>query len=281
MHVRLGHRAFDVGDKPLVMGILNRTTDSFYDKGAYFQLGSLVDRAATLIREGADILEVGARSGAVGTRDVSECEEAELVTEAVHELVARFDVPIAVDTWRSSVALLAFRAGAVVGNDMSGFSEPRYLEIAANAGATVVATHMRLAPQIADPDPVYGDVVVDVCRSLRGLVDLAESYGIERDKIIVDPGLDLGKTWRQSLRLLGRFREFTTLGCAALLAASRKIFLGRALNLPKEKRHDATVAACAFGIAQGARVLRVHDARGARNAADLFAAMVAAERDRC
>jgi dihydropteroate synthase len=281
MHLRLGRKALDVSDRPLVMGILNRTTDSFYDKGAYFELGPLIDKAANLIREGADVLEVGARSGAVGTRAVSEREETELVTETVQELVARFDVPIAVDTWRANVARGAFEAGAIIGNDMSGFSERRYLRVAAETGATVVATHMRLSPQIADPDPVYGDVVEDVRRSLRHLVDLALSYGIGRDRVIVDPGLDLGKTWRQSLRLLGRFSEFTTLGCAALLGASRKIFLGRALDVPKEQRYDATVAACAFGIAQGARVLRVHDARGAKNAADLFAAMAAAERDRC
>jgi dihydropteroate synthase len=281
MHLRLGDQVVDVTDRALVVGILNRTTDSFYDKGAYFRLGALLDRAATLVDEGADILEVGARSGAVGTRAVSEQEESELVAETIEHLAARFDIPIAVDTWRADVARIAFQAGAVLGNDMSGFSERRYLAEAAAAGATVVATHIRLRPQTPDPDPVYEDVVRDVRRSLQSLISLTRKYGIPRDRVIVDPGLDLGKTWRQSLRLLAGFREFATLGCVALLAASHKIFLGRALNLPKERRSDATVAACAFGIAHGARVLRVHDARGARHAADLFAAMAAAERDGC
>jgi dihydropteroate synthase len=231
--------------------------------------------------DGADILVVGARSGAVGTRDVSEQEESDLVAETIEQLATRFDVPIAVDTWRARVARTAFEAGALLGNDMSGFSDDRYLEEAAAAGATVVATPMRLQPQMPDPNPVYGDVVDDVRRALQNLVGLTARYGIPGDRVIVDPGLDLGKTWRQSLRLLARFTEFTSLGCVALLSASRKIFLGRALNLPKEQRLDATVAACAFGIAQGARVLRVHDARGARHGADLFAALAAAERERC
>jgi dihydropteroate synthase len=166
MHLRLGDQVVDVTDRALVVGILNRTTDSFYDKGAYFRLGALLDRAATLVDEGADILEVGARSGALGTRAVSEQEESELVAETIEHLAARFDIPIAVDTWRADVARIAFQAGAVLGNDMSGFSERRYLAEAAAAGATVVATHIRLRPQTPDPDPVYEDVVRDVRRSL-------------------------------------------------------------------------------------------------------------------
>jgi dihydropteroate synthase len=270
-HVSRDHR-------PLVVGILNRTRDSFYDQGRTYALDALLERAGQLVADGADVLEVGARPGGVDVADVTEDEEVELVCETVAQLSARFDVPLAVDTWRAAVAEAAFAEGVVLGNDMSGFSDERYLAAAAAAGATVVATHIRLAPQVPDPEPVYEDVVADVLVALAALVGRARAAGLPRERIVVDPGLDLGKTWQQSLELLAAFPRFAALDQPLLLAASNKIFLGRLLGLEKHERGEATVAACAIAALDGARLLRVHDARGARQAAELAGAVLGARR---
>lgn len=271
----LGPHRYDARARPVVMGVLNRTTDSFYDKGAYFDLDALLRRAETLVGDGADVLDVGARSGAVGTRKVTVEEETDLVCETVEALRARFGAPVSVDSWRAAVARAAFGAGAVVGNDMSGFSDDGYLEAAAQAGASVVATHMRLAPQLADPEPVYDDVVEDVASALEGLARRAVATGVPPERVLVDPGLDLGKTWRQSLRLLARIERFAALGHPVLVAPSNKIFLGRLLGLERHERAHATVAACTTAVLGGAQVLRVHDAKGVRHAVDLAAAVAA------
>lgn len=272
--VRLRRRSFDITTRALVVGILNRTRDSFYDAGAYYALDDLLRRAERLVDGGADVLEVGARAAGVGTEEVPEEQERDLAATTVGELARRFDLPLAVDTRRASVAAAAFQAGAVLGNDMSGFADPGYLPAAAAAGASVVATHIRLPPGIPDPDPVYADVVTDVAQALTALARRAEEAGLSQERIILDPGLDLGKTWQQSLRLLANFDVFAGLGYPVLLAASNKIFLGRALGLERDERAHATVAACMFGALRGARLLRVHDALGARHAADLAAALL-------
>lgn len=280
MHLRLGSTLVDVARRALVVGILNRTRDSFYDSGAHFRLDALLKRADQLVSDGADLLEVGARPGGVGAREIGPDEERALVGETLDELRQRFDVPLAVDTTRAAVAAEAFGRGAVLGNDMSGFGDPGYLSAAASAGAAVVATHIRRPPGVPDPNPVYGDVVADVSDHLRGLADDALAAGLPRESVVVDPGLDLGKTWQQSVELLAAVDEVAALGYPVLLAASNKIFLGRLLDLSKRERGEATVAACTAGALRGARLLRVHDARGARPAADLVAALLEADERR-
>ena len=274
MDLILGHRRYDVTHRPLVMGILNRTRDSFFDGGRYLRLDALLRRAEQLVDTGADILEIGARPGGVGVADVNEPTETDLVCESIAALGSRFDVPLAVDTWRASVARAAFCAGAVLGNDMSGFSDEGYLAAAVQAGASVVATHIRLAPQMPDPEPRYGNLVAEVACKLSTMADGALAAGLQRGQVILDPGLDLGKTWMQSVQLLAAFDRFAGLGHPVLLAASNKVFLGRLLDLEKHQRGHATVAACAIGTLRGARLLRVHDAIGVRHAADLSAAVL-------
>jgi dihydropteroate synthase len=274
----LGGRRVDLDTRVLVMGILNRTRDSFYDRGAYWRLDDLLRRAERLVDDGADLLDIGARPGGVGVREVSEAEETDLVAETVAAVCTRFDVPISVDTTRAAVARAAFTAGAVLGNDMSGFREPGYLPAAADAGASVVATHIRLAPGVPDPDPQYDDLVTDVHAALSELARRAADHGLGPGRVVLDPGLDLGKTWQQSVHLLAAMTRFTDLGHPLLLGASNKIFLGRLLGLGIDERTAASVAAAAIGMLRGCRVLRVHDARGARHAADLAAAVLRSDR---
>lgn len=272
----LGSHRFDIRHRAVVMGILNRTPDSFFDQGSYYDFDAFLAKAEQLVREGADFLDVGGVKAGPGP-EVDEAEELERVVPAIEALVRRFDVPISVDTWRASVLREALAAGAVVGNDISGFADPAYLDAAAAAGASVVATHIRLGPRIPDPEPVYDEPVVDaVARFLRERAERAEAAGIPRQRIMVDAGLDLGKSEPQSLELLRAHHRLAELGWPLFLSASNKRFLGELGGRAVTDRREASHAAHALGIALGSRVLRAHDVRGARRTADVVAAILEA-----
>ena len=267
-----GHR-FDVTYRALVMGILNRTPDSFFDGGQYFDMDGFLAKAGSLVADGADFLDVGGVKAGPGP-EVSTEEELERVVPAVQALHERFDVPISVDTWNPVVLRASLEAGAVVGNDISGFSDPAYLPVCAELGASVVATHIRLAPRVPDPEPVYTDMAVEVRAFLSECAERALAAGIPRQRIMVDDGLDLGKTEPQSLELLRTSEQLVALGFTAFLSASNKRFIGELLDLPVEDRREASHAAHALGIIKGCRVLRAHDVRGARRTADLIAELL-------
>lgn len=271
----LGGRVFDLSARALVMGILNRTPDSFYDRGSHFSMPALLDRAAELVQAGADILDIGGVKAGPGPA-VGLDEELERVVPAVAAVAGRFDVPVSVDTWNAEVAARSYEAGAVMGNDISGFADPDYLPAAARAGAAVVATHIRLGPRIPDPEPVYRDVVEDVSAALARLAERARAAGLPPERIVVDAGLDLGKTWQQSVVLLRATGRLAQLGYPVLLSASNKTFLGRLLDLEVGERREATLAACAIGVSLGARILRVHDVRGVRRVRDTIGAILEA-----
>ena len=199
---------------------------------------------------------------------------------AIATLAERFDVPISVDTWNPVVLEAALDAGAVVGNDISGFAAPEYLDICARHQASVVATHIRLGPRIADPEPVYGDVLGEVRAFLRAKGAAAEAAGIPRQRIMVDDGLDLGKTEPQSLELLRSSDRLAALGFVAFLSASNKRFLGDLTGAPVGERHEATLAAHTVGIMLGCRVIRSHDVAGSRRVADTVAALLEARDER-
>jgi len=258
------------------MGILNRTPDSFYDKGAYWDFDAFLRQAEGLVEDGADLLDVGGVKAGPGP-EVSEAEELERVVPAIEALRARFDVPLSVDTWRASVAKACFAAGAVVGNDISGFADPDYLSVAAEARATVVATHIRLQPRVPDPEPHYDDLVGDVSRFLVERARRAEAAGLRPDQIVLDAGLDLGKSPGQSLVLLQESARLAALGYPLLLSASNKTFLGAMFGLEVGERKAASLSAAALGIARGCRVLRVHDVRGTRRVATVMAAILEAQ----
>jgi dihydropteroate synthase len=273
--VALGPHRFDVSHRALVMGILNRTPDSFYDQGEFWDLDAFYRRAELLVAEGADFLDVGGVKAGPGP-EVTADEELERVVPAIAALHERFDLPISVDTWRASVARESYAAGAVVGNDISGFGDPDYLAVAAAAGASVVATHIRLQPRVPDPEPHYDDLVNDVNGFLGERAERAEAAGIPRQRIILDAGLDLGKTWQQSLVLLRHSADLAALGWPVLLSASNKTFLGKLLDLEIKDRREASHSAHALGILGGCRILRAHDVKGARRVADVVAAVLSA-----
>lgn len=261
LQLEVGPRTFELTTRALVMGILNRTKDSFYLPAATYEFDQLFVRAERLVREGADLLDVGGVKAAPGI-EVSEAEELERVVPVIAELRRRFDLPLSIDTWRSAVAEACFVQGANIGNDISGFADPKYLSVAAAAGATVVATHIRLRPRVADPDPRYDDVTATVRSFLLERRQWAIDAGIPSQRIVLDAGLDLGKTAGQSLDLLRHSSQLAALESPLLLSASNKTFLGVIFDLPVDERREASLGATALGIAAGCRVLRVHDVVG-------------------
>jgi len=270
---RLGDVVSDLATRTLVMGILNRTPDSFYDAGETFALDALVRRAADLVEHGADLLDVGGVKAGPGP-EVGEAEELDRVIPSIEAVHARFDVPISCDTWRASVLDAACAAGAVVGNDISGFADPEYLTVAAKHSVSVVATHIRLAPRVPDPEPVYDDLVADVRRFLLDRAQRAESAGLAADQIAVDAGLDLGKTPAMSAVLLRESAALADLGYTLLLSSSNKRFVGELLGLDIGDRREASLATVAYGIAHGCRIVRVHDVQGSVHVARMMQAIL-------
>ncbi len=265
----LGATTLDLTSRALVMGILNRTKDSFYEPAATFVLSDLFARAEQLVRDGADLLDVGGVKAGPGD-DVDEIEELERVVPVITELVRRFEVPISIDTWRASVAEAAFAAGASIGNDISGFADEQYLPVAAAARASVVATHIRLQPRVPDPSPHYDDVTGTVADYLVDRRQCALDAGVRADRVVVDAGLDLGKTAAQSLQLLRDSDRLAGLGAPLLLSSSNKTFLGVLFDLPVEDRREPSLAATAIGIASGCRIVRVHDVQGSVRVRDVI-----------
>ncbi len=209
--------------------------------------------------------------------EVDVAEELDRVVPAVAALTARFDVPISVDTWRAVVAGEAFAAGAVVGNDISGFADPDYLTVAAKASASVIATHIRLQPRVPDPEPDYPEGVTDaVTAFLLDRAGRAERAGIPSERVLVDAGLDLGKTWQQSLELLRASDHLASLGYPLLLSASNKTFLGKLLDLEIGDRREASASATALGVFRGCRIVRTHDVKGTRRVCDVVASVLEA-----
>lgn len=271
----MGDHRIDITHRAVVMGILNRTPDSFYDRGSYWAFDDFLRKADALVADGADLLDVGGVKAGPGD-EVAEAEELDRVIPAVEALHARFDLPLSVDTWRSGVIREAIAAGAVVGNDISGFADPDYLSVCAAGGASVVATHIRLAPRVADPNPTYDDLVADVCTFLAERARRAVEAGIPPERVMVDAGLDLGKTEAQSLELLHHSDALVALGHPVFLSASNKRFLAHLLATEVTDVGHGTLAAHVLGIMRGCRVLRAHDVRGSRRAADVAAALLAA-----
>ncbi len=273
MFVDLGTTRFDITTRALVMGILNRTPDSFYDGGQYWAFDDFLAKAEQLVDEGADFLDVGGSKAGPGP-EVTVQEELDRVVPAVEALRSRFDLPISVDTFRASVFDESCRAGACIGNDISGFADPDFLPVAVRHGASVVATHVRIGPRIPDPHPIYDDVRSEVTDFLRVRAERARAAGVARERIMVDAGLDLGKTPMMSTELLHHSDDLVALGFPVFLSASNKGFLGELVGTEVDDRREVTFGAHALGIALGCRILRAHDVKGNRRLADTMSAVL-------
>jgi dihydropteroate synthase len=262
VRLRLGDRSLDLAaGRPALMGIVNATPDSFSDVQGEKPLAALVARAEALAEAGAAIVDVGGESGRTDRAAVPVEQEAARVVPLVERL-AGAGVAVSVDTWRAPVARAALAAGAVMINDVSGLSDPEIASACAASGAGLVLTHAPLPPKTRGY-PGYRDVVAEVAELLAARVAAALERGVTTDQLLLDPGLDLGKTPAESVELLRRLPELEALGRPLLLAISRKDFVGALTDRRPSERDPGTLAAVepALDCAVGA-VLRVHDVAG-------------------
>lgn len=259
--VAMGSHRFSIETRALVMGILNRTPDSFFDAGRYWAMEDSLRRVAEMVGEGADIVDIGGVKAGPGTF-VDVDEELDRVVPAVEAVAGRFDVPISIDTWRAEVAEAAIGAGASLINDISGLMDPKMVPLAAATGAGLVVCHIQGKPRVANPDPRYVDLRGEVDAYMRERIRRCREATIADERIVLDHGLDLGKSPRQSLELLAHTRDLADLGLPVLLSASNKPFLGALTDEPVDRRRAASLATAALAYCQGARILRVHDVTG-------------------
>ncbi|MPV36192.1 dihydropteroate synthase [Georgenia subflava] len=256
---RIGVRTFDLATQVAVMAIVNRTPDSFYDRGRTFALDAAVAGALRAVEQGADWVDIGGVPFSPDTPPVSVAEELDRVLPVVQAVRATSDVVISVDTYRPEVAARCVAAGADVVNDTSGLREPAMADVVAATGATIVIAHSLAAPHTHHPRPTYGDVVTEVADFLRQRVELARARGVRDEQIVIDPGHDLNKNTDHSLELIRRLPEIAALGYPTLVALSRKDFVGETLGRPRSDRLPGSLAAAALCVLGGARIVRTHD----------------------
>ena len=258
------HRLELVAGRPLLMGIVNASPDSFSDAGDQPTLAAQVGRAFELRAAGAAIIDVGGESAVGGRPAVAEDEEIARVVPLVERVAAELDVLVSVDTYKPGVAAAAVAAGAAMVNDVSGLRDPRLADVCARSGAALVLMHTRVAPKGTLLDPArYPDVVADVRTFLSERMAIARERGVAEEQMVLDPGPDFAKTPAQTVAVLRRLDVLAGLGRPVLLAASRKDFLGAITGRPPREREAATLAAVAEGVDAGAHIVRVHEASAA------------------
>ncbi|WP_214110701.1 dihydropteroate synthase [Acrocarpospora catenulata] len=272
--MKLGARTFDFDRQVAVMAIINRTPDSFHDRGRTFALDKAVDAALAAVAEGADWLDIGGVPFGPDGPQVSPEEEIDRVAPLITAVRAATDAVISVDTHRGVVARHALAAGADVVNDTSGVSDPALAAAVAEAGAGLVVTHSISGPRVRHPRPTYDDVTAEVISFLRARVACALDAGVAADKIIIDPGHDLNKNTLHSLTITRRLSELAALGHPLLVALSNKDFIGETLDRPQHDRLPGSLAAAVFCILQGARIVRVHEVRATVDAVRMTEAML-------
>ncbi|MGH8868034.1 MAG: dihydropteroate synthase [Actinomycetes bacterium] len=261
-------------DEPAVMAIVNRTPDSFYDRGATFAREAALDAADRAVREGARIVDVGGVKAGPGD-PVDVPAEIDRVVEVIAEIRARHpQVAISVDTWRHEVAEVAVDAGADLLNDTWGGVDPRLAEVAGRRGVGLVCAHAgRLTPRTRPFRVAYDDVVADVVAFTTALAERAVALGVRPDGILVDPAHDFGKNTRHSLELTRRLDALVETGWPVLVSLSRKDFVGETLDLPPDGRLAGTLAATAVSAWHGAQVFRAHDVAATRQVLDTVASI--------
>jgi dihydropteroate synthase len=267
MRLRLRDRVVSL-DRPLVMGIVNASPESFSDGASVGGLEQQVERALSL---GADIVDVGGESGVTDRPPVPAAEEAARVVPLVARLAAE-GVVVSVDTWKAEVARAALDAGAAMINDVSGLLEPEVADACASTGAALVVMHTRARPK-EKAFPPYEDVMGDVLAFLGERMELARARGVGEEQLVVDPGPDFAKTPAETVDVLRRLGELRALGRPVLLAASRKDFLGAICDRPPAERLAGTLAAVGEGVDAGAAIVRVHDVAAARDFLTVRAAL--------
>lgn len=249
----IGNRVFDAEHRTYIMGILNVTPDSFSDGGKFNQMDAALYHAEEMIRDGADIVDVGGESTRPGHTVISDDEEISRVAPVIEAIKSRFDIPVSIDTYKGKVTEAALKAGADLVNDIWGFKfDHKVAELTAQYGAACCLMHNR-------SEPTYQDYLNDVVADLKECVRIAKDVGISDDKIILDPGVGFGKTYQMNLEIINHVDVLHSLGFPILLGTSRKSVIGQTLNLPTDQRVEGTLATTVLGVMKGCAFVRVHD----------------------
>ncbi len=272
-HWTLRTRTLAFGLRPLLMGIVNVTPDSFSDGGEFFDPAVAVEHALRLVAEGADLVDVGGESTRPFSQPVDAEEELRRVMPVVEALCRQVSVPVSIDTSKSAVARAAVEAGAEIVNDVTGLEgDPEMIPLVVRTGAAVCVMHMQGTPRTMQDNPTYGDVVEEVLDYLQGRRDKLLAAGVGPDRIALDPGIGFGKRTEHNVQLLSNALRFHALGCPVLVGHSRKGFIGRALEDPNCDPLPGTIGVALALARQGVQVLRVHDVGPVRQALALFEA---------
>jgi dihydropteroate synthase len=260
-------------DRPIIMGILNLTPDSFSDGGSYTEKGRAVQFALQMVRDGADIIDVGGESTRPDSKRVSPEEQLRRVVDTITALKRTLpaNTPISIDTASSIVARAAVSAGASIINDVrSGRDDEGIFELAAEKSLPLILMHMQGTPQTMQINPAYSNIIKEITDFLQERCEKAQSYGVLKENLIIDPGIGFGKTRAHNLTLLARLEEFTAMGYPVLLGTSRKKFMGEiCAGADSKELLGATCASTALGVQSGVRIFRVHDVKENRQAADV------------
>ncbi len=265
---RCRQHQFDIGQRPLIMGIVNVTPDSFSDGGQYSSTSQAVEHGLKLIADGADILDIGGESTRPGATPVSLDEELHRVIPVVEQLARQSAIPISVDTSKAEVARLALEAGACIVNDVSALqADPRMAEVVQQYQAGVVLMHMQGNPSTMQHNPHYVDVVADIGDFFSERIAFAKAAGIDEESIALDPGIGFGKSFDDTLMQLRKLGEYQRFGRPICLAVSRKGFIGMITSRPRSGRAVGSVAVACHAIQAGAaQIIRVHDVAEHRDA---------------
>jgi len=260
----------EVGSKPVIIGVVNITPDSFSDGGKYFTFDRAYEQGKLLEEQGADILDIGGESTRPGAEPVDIEEECRRVIPVIEHLATDLDIPISIDTRKSQVAQRALAAGASIINDVTMLTyDPSLAQIAAREGAALILSHIRGTPADMQRDPYYDDLWPEIINDLEAAVDRAVERGVDTDAIVLDPGIGFGKMLEHNLGILKGLHALEAYGKPVLVGPSRKRFIGDVLDLPPEERLEGTIAACVMALGNGATMFRVHDVLAHRRALDL------------
>ena len=277
--LRLRGFSFDLSSKTLIMGVLNVTPDSFFDGGRYLEIDKALGHIDRMIKDGADIIDIGGESTRPGSYGVSERVELERVIPVIKAAVKRFNVPVSIDTTKSKVAKEALEEGASIVNDISGLKfDPGIANTVAANEAGLVIMHTSSHPIDMQNMTHYESIIHDIIKSLSDSVEFAESAGVSPYSIIVDPGIGFGKTTEQNLKLLKYLNQLLVLRKPVLIGTSRKSFIGKIIGSNNlDDRLEGTSATVAIGIMNGASIIRVHDVRHMNRVAKVVDAIINAE----
>lgn len=265
-------------NRPLIMGVLNVTPDSFFDGGKYSTTEEAVRHALYMIDEGADIIDVGGESTRPFSKPVSVEEELKRVIPVIEGIRKTSYIPISIDTSKEKVAKEACNAGADIVNDISGMSfDKNMADTVCNAGAQIVIMHIKGTPEDMQNNPYYENVVSEICEFFKERISFANKHGIENDCIILDPGIGFGKRVSDNLAIIKNLKVFKEFKMPILIGTSMKSFIGHVTNSPLNERMEGTLASIAISIWNGADIVRVHDVKSARKTVQLVNAIMNAK----